>query len=156
MKVAVPPEEGFDGFGVAAVPPGQRDVRCECALFGLQTGLLQGTFDLRGEGGDRLLRRNTSPQGAAVPPLELADAVQPKLERRRAETIEVGRYVVRHGPLDLSDEPQGQVKLFVTDPAKGRAVIHGVDQEIANLFGRSDGDEKSMHWRDLGPWTAGV
>ena len=48
------------------------------------------------------------------------------------------------------------MQLLITDPAKGRAVIHGVDQEIANLFGRADGDKKSMHWRDLGPWTADV
>ena len=150
MKITVTPEEGFDGFGVAAVPPGQRDVRCECALFGLQTGLLQGPFDLCGEGGDRLLWRNARPQSATVPSFELSDAAQPELERRRAEAIEAGCYVVRHGPFDFSDEAQGQMKLFVANPAQSGAVVHRIDQEITNILRRADRQEKPVHKAEIG------
>ena len=106
MKITVTPEEGFDGFGIAAVPPGQRDVRGEYASLRFEAGLLQSTFDLCGESGDRLLWRNARPQSATVPSFELSDAAQPELERRRAEAIEAGCYVVRHGPFDFSDEAQ--------------------------------------------------
>ncbi len=55
-----------------------------------------------------------------------------------------------NGPFDLADETQGQMKLFVTDPAQGRAVVHGIDQEIANIRRGSDGQEKPVHEAEIG------
>ena len=156
MNIGVSPDEGADGLGISAIPSCKRHVWHEGAPFRLKADLLQGTFDLGGQRDDGFPWLNSRPQGAAVSLFELADALDSKVESQGAETVKRARYVVRHGPFNLTDEPERQVQLFVADPAQRRTVVHGVDQEIADLLWRADGDEKTMHWRDLGPWTAGV
>ena len=52
-------------------------------------------------------------------------------------------------PLDLADEAQGQVQLLVVLPAEVGAVVHRVDQQVADVLGRADGDEQAVHGAHL-------
>ena len=84
-EVGVAPLEGCDGFGVAAVPAGQGDVRVEGAALGLDAGADAGAVDLaRRASATGVSRLHPGPQSAAVAPVEAADAADPKLERREA------------------------------------------------------------------------
>ena len=55
--------------------------------------------------------------------------------------------VIGQWPLDLADEAQRQVKLFVVLPAEVGAVVHRIDQQVADRLGRADGDEQAVHLR---------
>jgi hypothetical protein len=66
------------------------------------------------------------------------------------ESIQRTGNVIGNRPFYLTNEAQSEMQLLITDPAKGRAVVHGVDQQIANLFWRPEGHEKPVHPQDLG------
>jgi DNA-binding transcriptional regulator YdaS (Cro superfamily)/REP element-mobilizing transposase RayT len=55
--------------------------------------------------------------------------------------------IVRNRAIDLSDEAQGQVQLLLLLPAEVRAVVHCVDQKVADRLGRTDGDKQAVHRR---------
>jgi hypothetical protein len=77
--------------------------------------------------------------------LELANPADAKFKSCAYEPLKRMGDVVRNWTLHLANESKRQVQLFVADPAQCGAVIHGVDQEIANVLGRTDSDEQSMH-----------
>ena len=62
-----------------------------------------------------------------------------------ADSVERGGDVVGERPLDLADEAQRQVELLVVLPAEIGAVVHRVDQQVADVLGRADGDEQPVH-----------
>ena len=74
-------------------------------MLGLDSGLLNGSLDLCGEGGRRLLRRYARPQGTAAPLLKLADAADPEREDRRADLLQRDRNVVGYRTFDFSNKP---------------------------------------------------
>jgi hypothetical protein len=37
------------------------------------------------------------------------------------------------------------VELLVANPTQGRAVVHGVDQQIADVLWRANGNEEPVH-----------
>ena len=53
--------------------------------------------------------------------------------------------IVGDRPVDFANEAQGQVQLLLVLPAEFGAVVHRVDQQVANILGRSDGDEQAVH-----------
>src|SRR4030095_2318163 len=53
--------------------------------------------------------------------------------------------IVCNRPLNLTDEAQREVQLLVRLPTKVGAVVHRVDQEIADRFGRADSDGHAVH-----------
>src|SRR6476619_4818344 len=77
--------------------------------------------------------------------LETAGAGDAKGERRGADSTERIGEVVRNRPLDLADEPKGEVQLLVVLPAEVGAVVHRVDEEVADRLGWADGDEQAVH-----------
>src|SRR6476619_1914372 len=80
--------------------------------------------------------------------LETAGAGDAKGERRGADSTERVGEVVRNRPLDLADEPKGEVQLLVVLPAEVGAVVHRVDEEVADRLGWADGDEEAVQASD--------
>jgi hypothetical protein len=58
---------------------------------------------------------------------------------------EGGRQIVRHWPVDFANESQGDVQLLLVLPAEVGAVVHGVDEQVANVLGWPDTDEQAVH-----------
>ena len=145
----VPAQECVHRLGIAPVPPSERDVRHEGAVLGFETDLLHGPLDLRRERNHGFSWLGSGPQRSAVALLELPDAAYPQLKARRTYAVEGNGYVVRDRPFDLADETKREVQLFITHPTQRRTVVHCVDQEVADLFRRSDSDKKAMHCKEL-------
>jgi len=55
------------------------------------------------------------------------------------------REIVGDRSLNLAYETQGEVELLIVLPAKIRAIIHCVDQQVADRLGRTDGNEEPVH-----------
>jgi hypothetical protein len=132
-----------------SLPPRQGDVRMEGPALRLQADLLTRSFDFRGDGSERRLGRDARPKRAAAPLLEPADSAQSDLESRSPNSAERVGEIVGDRPLDFTHEPQGNVELLVILPAEVRAVVHRVDQEVADRFGRPDRDEQPVHVQTL-------
>jgi len=142
-----PFEEAVHLARPAALPAGERDVRVESAAFGLKPDRLARALDLGGEGGKRRLRLDAGPQGAGIALLEAADAGDAQCESFGADAGERGGKVFADGAFDLTDEPQGEVKLIIVLPAEVGAVVHCVDQQVADGLRRPNGDEQAVHGR---------
>ena len=48
-----------------------------------------------------------------------------------------------------ADELQRQCGLLVRLPAEIGSLVHGVEKQVANIFGRANGDEQAVHARTL-------
>ena len=53
------------------------------------------------------------------------------------------------GPVDLTDETQGDVQLPFVLPPEVSHIVHCVDQQVADRLRRADGDEQAVHRRPL-------
>src|SRR5690348_11684023 len=142
-------EELVDLARSAAFPAGERDVRVECAAFGLKAGRLADALDLGGESGERRLRFDRRPERAGIALLEAADAADAQLERLGADAGERGGEIFGNGALDLADEAQRQVQLLLLLPTELRAIVHRVDQQVTDLLRRANGDEQAVHGATL-------
>ena len=138
-------EEIGDLSAAAAFPARKRDVGEKRAPVRLETGLLANAFDLGSKRGERRLRLDSGPQCAAAPLFEAADPSNPNRKRLRVDSAECIGEVVRDRSLDLANETQREVKLLVLLPAEIGAVVHRIDQQIADSLGRSNGDEQAVH-----------
>ena len=85
------------------------------------------------------------PEHAGIALLEPAGARDAQLEWVAADAGKRVGEVVRDRPLDFADEAQGEVQLLVLLPAEVGAVVHRIDQQVADVLGRSDGDEQAVH-----------
>ena len=146
-------EEMLNLAGPAALPACERDVRMERTTLRLETNLLTGAFDLRGQGGKRRLRLDASPQRAGAALFEPADAPDPGVEALGTDVCQSSRKVFCNRSLDLPNEAQGQVQLLLVLPAKVRAVVHCVDQQVPDRLGRANGDEQPVHRRKDVTWA---
>jgi hypothetical protein len=114
-------------------------------MLGLQADLLDGALDFGRQRCGRLLWLDAGPKRAAVPLLELADSGDPQGKGIAPDALKRGCNVVCNRPLDFANEPQREMKLFIAHPPQRRAVVHRVDQQVANGFRRSDCDEEPVH-----------
>ena len=101
-------------------------------------------LDLGGKSGDGR-RAGRRPTGSAAAPLEDADAAKPISNGSGADAAERQRDVVGERPLNLADEAQGDVQLFVRNPAQFGAIGHCVNQQVADVPGWTDSDEQAVH-----------
>jgi hypothetical protein len=120
-------------------------MRVEGPALRLETGLLANPLDLCSKRGNGSLGLHSRPQCAARALLEAADACNLELEALGSNSGKRISKIVGYRPLDLSDETQGEVKLIVVLPAEIRAIIHCVDQQIADRLGWTDGNEEPVH-----------
>jgi hypothetical protein len=81
--------------------------------------------------------------------LEAAGARYAKFKARRANSAERRCDVFRRRGIDLPDEAKRQVQLLLVLPAEVGAVVHRVDQEVADGLGRPDGDKQARHDSEL-------
>src|SRR3954451_15427951 len=140
----------------AAFPARKRDVRMVGAALGREADGLTDTLDLCGERCERLFRFNACPKRARVALFEAADAVDAGGEAPGADAAERSREIVGNGPLDFTDKTQGQMQLLLILPAEFGAVVHCVDQQVADVLWRADRDEQAVHARDIAePSAAG-
>ena len=138
-------EKGCDLTTSPALPACKGDMRMEGAPFGLEPGLLAYSLDLGGKRGESFPGFNSSPDGSRASLLEPADAFDPDLESARTNAAEGSGKVLGERAIHFSDEAQGEVQLFFVLPAKGRRVVHGFEQKLANRLRRANGDEKAVH-----------
>lgn len=124
-----------------AVPAAQSDVRMVSAAFGRQSNALAYPLNLSCQRDDRLARLNRGPKHAARLVIEATDTADRDVEGWAVEARQSDGQVLRHGPLDLADEAQGQVQLVFGLPIDAGKPLHGVDQTIANIFGEWQGNE---------------
>ena len=147
---AVAVEEGLGSGGGGAPETRQGDVRVKGAALGLQAGGDAGALDLCGERGDRLLRIDRGPQGAAAAALENADAVDGQLKARMTDAIEGHGDVVGQRPFDFADEAQRQMQIVVGKPSQAPTRSrHSVDQSVADGLRAGGCDEQPVTWSSL-------
>src|SRR6478672_6020045 len=77
--------------------------------------------------------------------LEAANALDSKIQRRGSDSRQGIGHVARQRPVNFADESQRQVQLLLVLPVEIGTVVHGVDEQVANLLGRTNGDEQAMH-----------
>src|SRR5690606_27037432 len=106
----------------------------------------QRLIDLAVEPGERLRRpRAAPPRLGAAAPVEDADAGERDLHGRVADRRERGVDVARHVAIDLADEAQGEVKLFIALPARAANPAHQPEEPGADRRRRAQGDEEALH-----------
>jgi len=137
--------------GSSTLPPGKSDVRVKRAAFGLETDLLAHSFDLGGKHGNRRLGNDTRPQGTTAPLLEAADAGDFEFKRGSADSGQSSVEIVCHGSFDVADKAKRQMELLLALPSKVGALIHGVDEQVADRLRWANGDKQSVHCLTAGP-----
>ena len=138
-------EEICDFAAAAAFPARERDVRMECAALGLEADLLTGALDLGGESGKRRLRFDAGPEGASAALLEPADADDPRLKAFGTDVRQRRGKVLGDRAIDFANEAQSQVELLVALPAEVGTIVHRIDQQVADVLGRANGNEEAVH-----------
>jgi len=146
-EIGVAPFESCRDRSAAALVACQRYVRMKGAPLGLEAGPDAGPIDLGGKLGNRLSRFHARPQSAAVAPIEASGARQPNLEGRKPDFQKRIADVVCQRALHLADEAQRQVQIVVADPPELGAVVHRIDEQVADWLGRANCNEKPVHER---------
>ena len=131
---------------LAAIPARERDVRMEGAPLGLRARprcSARSTLAARATTGSR----GSTPAHSA-PPLRRSNRPTPGCgaEAGRMQTRQsASGDIVGHRTLDLTDEAQRQVQAARRRPSAARAVVHRVDQQVADRLRRANGDEQPVH-----------
>jgi hypothetical protein len=131
--------------GSAAFPPRKRDVRVKGAPLGFQPDSLAHTLNLCSKSSNRIFRFDSCPECTAISLLEVADASDPKSEALGSNGAQCKREVVRHRPVNFTQEPKGQVQLLLALPIEAWLVVHCIDKQVENVLRRPNGDEQAMH-----------
>lgn len=119
---AFEPGVGVGGAGAAA---GEGDVGQIGAALGREAGADQRVVDLGVERGERVARFGAGEQGTAWALVEPTHAIQPKIERARAQRGERGVDILGPVAVDFADEVQREVELFGRLPRPAaRPVLH--------------------------------
>lgn len=149
-EIAVQREECRDG----SRPPIQsrkRDVGHERSRLGCYAHAAEQLIDLAVERGNGTCRLDPRPYHMR-PAMMLEQAYSDNARRNRAgvESAERCGDIFGAVTIDLADEAQGQMQLFVFLPAGARNPVHRRDQLFANRAGRAQGDEQAVRGHGVG------
>ena len=112
---------------------------------GFQAGLLALAVNLGRKRVERLAGFDACPQRSAAALLEAADAVDSDCEALGMNARQQIGDVVGDRPDHLANEAERNVELFLVLPAEVGAVVHRVDQQVADMSRRPNGDEQAVH-----------
>ena len=112
-EVASLRQERYDGAR-SPIQPRERDVRHKRARFGRHTDTCEQLVDLAMQRGEGIVRLDPGPQHVRPAlPFEHPDPGDSGPHGRRVKRAERRRDILGLMTIDLADEAQGQVKLFV-------------------------------------------
>jgi len=89
---------------------------------------LANAFDLCGKRRDGFSGLDTRPERAGAALFKAADSADAQIEGRNANVNECVGEILRYRSVDLSDEPEGKMKLILALPTEVGAVVHRVDE----------------------------
>lgn len=143
-KIAVKREKGRD-WPCRAVEPRERDVRREGARLGGNTDAHEALVDLAVERSERCVRFDPRPERVrAALPLEYPDPGNARRDRGGVEDAERCGDIFCAVAVDLADEAQREMELFVALPARRRQSMHRAKELGANGARRAEGDEQAV------------
>ena len=77
--------------------------------------------------------------------IEAPDPSDTDVEWLETQRDELRGEIFGQRALDLADEAQGEVELFILLPAKRCYTLHRIEEQIAHCFGRTNGDKQAVH-----------
>ena len=141
-------DPGLDLCAIAerARQPGDRQMRQIRTPFRGNTDADERVIDLAVECRERRGGLDAGPERVDPPAfLERADARDRDRRRIGMDLRQHVRDVFGDRALDLADEAQRHVELFVVLPARARDAVHDVEEAVADGTGRTQGDEQAYH-----------